>query len=99
MIKPYIMLVANPLPFVVVVCVLVQMFFKEIILTSIYVAGYLVIPEIAKINRLPIWVAWLLLLPLLFVNVPDQGDVSLGTIRPPYLDLWCGSKSPQALPQ
>jgi len=50
-----------------------QMFIKEIIITMIYVAGYLVIPEMAKINGIPIWAAWLVLMPLLFVKVPDQG--------------------------
>jgi hypothetical protein len=53
------------------------MFFKEIGVTLVFVLGYLVIPELVKVNNRPEYWAWLLLAPLLLVKLPDSGACNL----------------------
>lgn len=66
-----------------------QSFIKEIIVAVVFVLGYLVVPEVLKVNKQPTWIAWVLLLPLLLVRVPDQATA----LSPASIyALWYGSR-------
>ena len=52
----------------------------------VFVVGYLVLPELLKVNKLPSWLAWVALSPLLLIKLPDQGRW-LTRIRHLLIDL------------
>jgi hypothetical protein len=49
-----------------------QMFAHEIVVNCAFVLGFLVLPEILRVNRRPTRWAWLALMPLLRCKLPDQ---------------------------
>jgi hypothetical protein len=50
-----------------------QTFWKEIFLSTVFVLGFLVLPEIFRVNHKPPHYAFYCLLPLMLFQVPDLG--------------------------
>lgn len=82
------------------------MFAKEIAATALFVLGFLVLPEVLRVNRRPAWWAWLALLPLLRCRMPDQGTYtpSIAAVAWRSIVAFChvdrsiGGHSPQKIP-
>eukprot|EP00542_Grammatophora_oceanica_P012728 CAMPEP_0194053518 /NCGR_PEP_ID=MMETSP0009_2-20130614/50156_1 /TAXON_ID=210454 /ORGANISM="Grammatophora oceanica, Strain CCMP 410" /LENGTH=137 /DNA_ID=CAMNT_0038701647 /DNA_START=58 /DNA_END=471 /DNA_ORIENTATION=+ len=55
----------------------VSVFFRECLITALFVVSFLVLPELCKLNGLPRWAVGFVIVPLLLVGVDESGTGSV----------------------